>query len=118
MMEFEISLNNLVFYAYHGVLEEERKTGNEFRVDLTVVIPYDETIKEDDISGTVSYADLYEIVSEEIKTPRKLLEKIASDIADKIKTQFSDIKRGEVRIEKVKPPIPGMLGTASVTLKF
>ena len=117
-MEFEISLNNLSFYAYHGVYEEELKTGNEFRINLSVWIPCHEEMDEDDLENTVSYADLYSIVEAEMKKPRKLLETVALSIAKTIKKDFSLIKRGSISIEKVHPPIPGMLGSASVILNF
>lgn len=35
-----VHLYDLAFYAYHGAHEGEAKTGNNFRVDLTV--KYDE----------------------------------------------------------------------------
>lgn len=118
MKEVEISLNNLSFFGYHGVLKEERKLGNEFKVDLSVSIPFNEGMKEDNLESTISYADLYEIVREEMQRPKKLLEKIAIDIIERIQENFAFVTGGYIRIEKVRPPIPEMLGSASVTLKF
>lgn len=117
-MEFKISLNKLIFYAYHGVYEEERKIGNEFHVSLSVFTDYNDDIKKDDIESTISYADLYEIVKAEMGRPKKLLETVAQRIMSSIKSNFPQIKRGEVTIEKIHPPITGMFGTASVTLIF
>lgn len=117
-MEFEISLNNLKFYAYHGVLEEELRIGNEFRVDLSIILPNNEGIEKDKLENTVSYAELYNIVKEEMERPHKLLEKVALNISLIIKSKYSNVKRGKIRIEKTRPPIVGMLGSASVTLSF
>ena len=117
-MEFEISLTDLRFYAYHGVMDEEKAIGNEFRVDLTVVIPSCDAIEEDKLEHTVSYADLYEIIAETMSKPRNLLEKVALNIVREIKNRFSEIRNGWIRIEKTRPPIQGMLGSASVKLKF
>ncbi|MCH5226210.1 MAG: dihydroneopterin aldolase [Muribaculaceae bacterium] len=117
-MEFEISLNNLIFYAYHGVLEEERKNGTEFRVDLSVVLPYLPEMENDLLEKTVSYERLYQIVEKAMNTPRNLLETIALDIGKKIREEFPVFEKGWIRIEKVRPPIPGMLGSASVKLNF
>lgn len=117
-MEFEISLNDLRFYAFHGVFEEENKMGNEFRVDLAVTIPYDDSFEKDQLSEIVSYADLYEIIEKQMKKPSKLLEKVSLSIAKEIKEAFPQILRGKIRIEKVRPPVKGMLGSASVSLKF
>lgn len=118
-MDFEICLNDLRFFAYHGVLEEERKIGNEFIVNLSVRIPFDPQIDQDDLEATVSYADLYEIIKETMSVPMNLLEKVALEISKKIKYAYPEkVKSGRISIEKVHPPIPGMLGTASVTLNF
>ena len=117
-MEYKICLNNLHFYSFIGVAEEERKIGNEFKVSLTVFIPYSEEIEKDEIEATVSYADLFEIIKEEMGVKRKLLEKTASEISRHIRQKFPQIKNGEITIEKVHPPIPGMLGSASVSLLF
>ena len=117
-MEFEISLNKLSFYAYHGVLETEKKIGNEFQVSITVRIPGREEIAKDNLKDTVSYADLYEIIKEEMSIPRNLLEKVAFEISQRIRKKFKEVMGGRIYIEKVHPPIQNMLGSASVTLNF
>lgn len=117
-MEYEISLNDLLFYSYHGVMEEERKIGNEFRVNLTILFPCEETIKQDHLSATVSYADLYEIVAAEMAIPRNLLESVEYSIAERIKEKYPKVINGNIKITKLHPPIAGMLGSASVNLKF
>ena len=117
-LSFDISLNNLRFFAYHGVLDFERKFGNEFVVNLTVKVPFDVRIDRDDLTGTVSYADLYEIIKEEMQQPKNLLEKVAVEIVSKIRDKFSLIQSGYIEIEKVHPPIPGIIGSASVKLNF
>ena len=117
-MEFEICLKDLRFYAYHGVFDGEKKIGNEFRVSFSVFMPFNESIDTDDLEKTVSYADLYEIVKEEMQSPKNLLEKVTSDIARRVKKEFPIITRGRIEIEKVHPPIPGILGSALVALNF
>ena len=117
-MEFEISLENLIFYAYHGVFEEERKLGNKFRVSVSVYIPYRESMKEDELEKTLSYVDLYSIIKEEMEIPRKLMEKLALEIMERIKGEFHEVSRGFIKIEKMNTPIPGMIGNANVVLHF
>ena len=118
MMSFDIQLKNLRFYSYHGVLEHERRNGNLFIVNLTVTIPFNEGIDNDELESTISYEDLFTIVREEMATPGKLLEKVALNIRDSIKEKFSQIERGTIEIEKVHAPIKEMLGSAAVTLNF
>lgn len=118
-MEFEISLNNLRFFAFHGVFEEEKKTGNEFVVNVSLKIPYNNDIDSDDLSSTISYADIFRIVEEEMSRPRNLLEKVALEIRKRILASYTDkVISGFINIEKVHPPIPGIDGSASVSLIF
>lgn len=117
-MEFEISLNSIRIYAYHGVYEEERRIGNEFIISLSIYLPINKDILDDSLSHTVSYADLFNIIHEENKIPHRLLETLTLSIAEKIKKNYPQITRGKIKIEKSRPPIPDMLGSASVTLFF
>lgn len=117
-MEYQISLEKLHFYAFHGVFDEEKKNGNEFFVTLRIKIPFVEEILDDDLTSTVSYADLYEVISHQMSIPRNLLEKVGVEIVNEIKAKFPQIKSGEITIEKCHPPIPGMLGSAEVKLIF
>lgn len=116
-MEFCISLNRLHFFAYHGLLEHEKIFGNDFIVDVSVYIACDKEM-EDEIGHTVSYADLFSVVDAVMAQPHGLLESLALKISKQLSLKYPAIKRGTVRIEKVRPPIPGMKGSASVSLDF
>ncbi len=118
MAEFEITLADLKFYAYHGVLPQETKVGNEFSVSVTVKIPYKDEILDDNLEATISYADVYEIVAEEMKTPRKLLETVAAHIRKRIMAEWKQISSGSITICKSTPPINGISGIAKVVLNF
>ncbi len=118
MRRFEISLTDLRIHAFHGVMEQERKVGNEFIVTLRIRLPYSDSIKNDDLGATVSYVDLYKIVSEEMSKPRSLLETVADSIADRIREDWPGIEGGEITICKSNPPISGITGRAEVRLFF
>lgn len=113
-----ISLEKVAFHGRHGLFPQETRVGNEFVVDLSVRIPYSEGIGDDDIDGTVSYADLYAIVKEEMAIPRKLLETAAAAIAARITEKWDIVESGCVTICKSNPPIAGMTGTAKISLEF
>ena len=58
---FRISLEDCRFHAFHGVLPQERRVGNDFSVSAVVCYtPAD--ILSDNLDSTISYADLYEIM--------------------------------------------------------
>lgn len=117
-MDFEIGFHNVRFSAFHGVENFEREYGNEFIVSLSVKILYQEDMDKDELDNTVSYAALYDIVSQEMSVVRKLMETVALEIVKRIKAKFPQIISGSLTIEKVRPPIPGMIGSAFITLNF
>ncbi len=112
-----ISLHACRFFAHHGVMPQELRAGNEFEVDLQVTyIPVNPL--SDDLAGTISYADLYEIVRIEMQQPRQLLETVAASIAGRIRQLYPMVTSGAVSITKLTPPIRSFTGTATVTYKF
>ncbi len=113
MSSFRISLNNLEFYARIGVGEQERQVGNMFRVDVVFDIDASGFVDED-IESTVSYADVYDIIKEEMKIPRMLLESTAKRIAENLKTAWPKILHSSVRIIKCSVPVSGITGNCSV----
>lgn len=115
---FEITLADLKFHAFHGVLPQETKVGNEFTVSVSVRIPYSTDILNDNLHSTVSYADIYEIIDEEMKSSKKLLETVAALIHKKINSRWNNIIGGEITICKSTPPINRMTGNAKVRLIF
>ena len=109
-----IELNKLRFHAFHGHFPEERKTGNEFEVNLKVDAPVTGgTITS--IRETINYVSLFEIVQQEMKEPRGLLETLAMEIAEKIHRAFPVIKNISISIFKLHPPIHQFTGNVSVT---
>lgn len=118
MMEYEVALTNLRFYARHGVWEQENKIGNEFIVDVRIRIPYSEAIFSDDLSATISYAEIFDIISSEMAKPRKLLETVAATIHSEIISCWPWITSGSIKICKSTPPIAHISGSSEVTLFF
>jgi dihydroneopterin aldolase len=108
-----IELKQLRFLAYHGLYAEERKTGNEFEIDLFVSYqPSSGTITG--ISDTVNYSELYALLKTEMQKPRDLLETLVMELAEVIHVSFPQIKKIEISITKLHMPIAKFTGTAGV----
>lgn len=112
-MDGIISLEGLEFFAYHGVSEAERQTGNKYIVDVKVISNFDLAAQTDTIKHTIDYALLYNLVKKEMEQPTKLLETIAKRICDKVQTQFG-VQKVEVTLSKLNPPIGGICTKAKV----
>jgi 7,8-dihydroneopterin aldolase/epimerase/oxygenase len=108
-----IELKQLHFFAQHGLYAEERKTGNEFEVNLIVSYqPSSGTIT--DISDTVNYVQLYDLLKAEMQKPRYLLETFVMEVTELIHVAFQQVRKIEISITKLHPPIAKFTGTVGV----
>ena len=95
-----IELYGLVVFGRHGYLEEERRVGQRFLVDLWADLDEDAT-RSDDLEESVDYRRLAELVKEVFGGPsRLLLEGLAGGIADGVMERFPQIRSVRVRIRK------------------
>lgn len=113
----KIFLNNMKFYGYHGVYPEERKLGQRFYVDVVIESDLRKAGQSDDLHDTIDYSLVYERVKGIMEgEPKKLLEKLAEDIADTLLQEFSLVQRVTVKIIKPDPPIPGYYQSVAVEI--
>jgi dihydroneopterin aldolase len=104
-MQNKIIISGLRIYAYHGVMEQERKVGAYFTIDLDVETDFTHAIESDDLSGTVSYADLFETIRREMSLPSSLLEHVAGRIAKAILQEYPTAQSVRLRLLKENPPM-------------
>lgn len=113
-----IELNRLKMHAFHGVLEQETKVGNDFEVSVRIEYPCEYAMITDRLDSTVNYADLASIVRDEMERPSKLLENVAYRIYTEIIRRYPRILGGEVRIIKIHPPIKGQLDSCGFSYRW
>lgn len=114
----KIYLNELVFYGYHGVLAEETKLGQTFRVSLILGLSTKKAGISDSVDDTVSYAEVYETVKEIVEgTPFKLIEALAEKIATEVLTGYPLLEEVTVKLIKPNPPIPGHYDSVAVDIE-
>jgi dihydroneopterin aldolase len=112
---FTIHLNNLRFFSFHGLYEEERILGNEYEVNAEVTIAAKEHVTA--INQTVDYVKIYDIIKQRMAIPAPLLETVAQDLAQLIYDTDKRIISILVNIKKVYPPIASFSGNISVSYK-
>ncbi len=118
-----IELADLRFFGYHGVMDQEAQVGNEFKVDLELVIdatPLEKMVadRQEALERTISYADIFEVIKAEMVTRRELLETLAIAITDRIVSRWPQTLALKIRILKIAPPIPGCNGQAGVSYNW
>ena len=104
-----IELLGLVVFGHHGYLEEERRLGQRFLVDLWVELGEDATAT-DAIEETVDYRRLATLVRDVFGgEQRLLLEGLAGSVADGVLERFPPVRKVRVRVRKpdvvLEPPV-------------
>lgn len=61
-------------------------------------------METDDLAGTLNYAELYELVKQEMEIPGKLLEHVAGRIGKRLFAEYPAIQKIQLAITKVNPP--------------
>ena len=117
-MKTSIELNEMRFFAYHGVGSQERRVGNDYVVSLRVACPIEGAMESDALEDTLDYAALYALVAAEMATPSLLLEHVAGRIITAIGQRFPQITGGKLIVTKEKPPIPGDVRDVSVVVEW
>lgn len=112
----KIVLEEMRFYAFHGVGEQERKVGNRFTVNLILTADLRQAVVSDCIGDTINYAEVYEVVKAEMDVPSALLEHVAGRVLVALKVQFPQLTEVEVKVTKSSPPFGGDVQSASVIL--
>ena len=114
----KIILSNLGFYAYHGVLDAEKVLGQKFFIDAELYLDTKEAGKADDLTKSVSYADIYEIIKDITENKRfDLIEALAETIAKEVLDSYSMIQSIMVRVKKPEAPVSGNFDYFAVEIR-
>lgn len=118
MGQDKIYLNNLQFYANHGLLAEETVLGQRFNIDAILYVDLAPAGKSDNMHDSVSYADVYTVIQHivENEAPVKLLERLAHNLAATILTDFPLVEAVMIRVTKPDPPIRGIYDNVAVEI--
>ena len=114
--EQSISLSGLRFYAYHGAEPQEAVVGAWYTVDITLKADSTAAILKDDLNGTVNYAQVTDVVKQQMQIRSALLEHVAGRIAGSILDRFPAVQSVTVIISKLNPPVGAPCSAASFTL--
>lgn len=113
----KIFLEDVKIYAYHGVLPEENIIGTYYILNLEVHTNFWKATATDDLNDTISYADINDILHNEMGIKSQLLEHVAGRILSKIHSQFPQITFVKLRITKTSPPMKSEMKGASIEIE-
>ncbi|GHE23121.1 hypothetical protein GCM10017764_00890 [Sphingobacterium griseoflavum] len=113
----EVALNEVRFFSPIGYYPEERLLGNEFFVDFSVSFPF-KNDRADELSNTLNYEELYNLLCRVMKRDRKLLESAAVEILEEAKDSYPFAVKIVVAIRKTTPPFGADHIHTCVTLTY
>lgn len=116
MVSGYIYLNEVRFHAFHGVMPQERTVGSDFLVSVRIGYDYAKAMQTDKVDDTLNYAEVYQLVKQEMERPSSLLEHVAGRIADTLVRHFPMVKSIDLSLTKLNPPMGADCKGAGVEL--
>lgn len=118
-MRTVLFIDNLEVFANHGLFEEENKLGQKFIFDIECKLNYKKAMFSDEMTDSISYADIAEVVVKTATTNTfNLLERLAGEILQNIFTEFSQIENINLKINKPGAPIKYHFEKCGVEVKL
>lgn len=114
MAHQKLYIEDIRLHAFHGCLEEEGRIGGKYRVDIMAEAELDPSAEHDDLSKTVDYVVVFDVVQEEMAIRSKLIESVARRIALRLAEAYPWVIQWEVSLTKFNPPVNGNLGQSRI----
>lgn len=106
MQSAKIELKELAFYAYHGLLDEEAKLGQRFRVDVIAELDPSLDLSLDTEDSTVNYVGLFETIEKVFLGKRfNMIEASADAICVEILGRFDKVISVTTKVKKPSVPV-------------
>ncbi|SHJ01972.1 dihydroneopterin aldolase [Parasporobacterium paucivorans] len=113
----KIILNNMVFHAFHGAMEEEQRLGQLFYLDAVLFVDLKTAGDSDDVNDTIHYGLVYEKIKEIMEKERyNLIEALAQRICSVLLEGYSTLEKIQVTIRKPSAPVAGIFDYMGVEI--
>jgi dihydroneopterin aldolase len=116
MAQVVIEIEGLELKGYHGALEREKREGQSFLFDVTL-IAHDAGVRSDQLGDTVDYTavvDRIRVVNAESRF--NLIEALAATVADDLLERFP-VSRVLVRVRKPEVELDAPVGWTAATIE-
>ena len=101
-----ININELIVYANHGVLPQEKTLGQKFVISAKLYASLKEAYTTDDVEKTINYAKVCELLTKVTKDEcYNLIETLASELADRVLEEYNLVDSIEITVKKPFAPI-------------
>jgi dihydroneopterin aldolase len=97
-------------------MEEEGKIGGNYIVDVTMETDFSEAAAADDLTKTIDYVVVYNIVKKQMAIRSMLIEHVGKRIITELKKELRRLKKVEIKIMKLNPPMNGNVESVSIII--
>lgn len=113
----KINIEAIQLYAYHGCLHEEALIGSNYTVDVMMETDFTEAAITDDLTLTIDYCVVFNIVKEEMAIRANLLENVATRIVNRLKRELNHLHKVKIVVTKLNPPMNGNVKGVSIIVE-
>ncbi|GFH42512.1 7,8-dihydroneopterin aldolase [Lactococcus hodotermopsidis] len=114
----QIQVTNMRFYTHNGVFTEEKTLGQQISVDVAVDYDIENKVKDDDLTTTISYADVFEVIRDYVTTHDfNLMESVANGVLTTLLAKFPMAEKIRLSVKKYSVPIVGVFDDVIITVE-
>lgn len=111
-------MTNMRFYTHNGVFAEEKTLGQQISVDVTVTYDIENKVKDDDLTTTISYADVYDIIRDYVtQHDFNLMESVANGALSALLSALPMAEKIRLSVKKYSVPIAGIFDDVIITVE-
>jgi 7,8-dihydroneopterin aldolase/epimerase/oxygenase len=116
-MTDRIALRGLKVRGFHGVLEQERRDGQDFGIDAILEVDISDAAATDDLTRTVDYSEVAQAIAAIVAgEPLDLIETLAERLAA-VCLEQSLVSAVEITVHKPHAPIALPFDDVTVTIR-
>ena len=113
----KIRIEKIKVFAHHGVLDEEKKNGQDFFITIEMELNLKYAGVSDRLEKTVNYADVTLLAKETFtETIYNTIEAAAEAVVEAILSNYDIVRKVTVKVSKPHAPIEAEFGDVNVTI--
>lgn len=113
-----VFLEGVELFGYIGVLEEEKRNGQTFYIDVELGVDLRDAGRSDILAKTVNYAEVFALAEQLMDEARcDLIESYAEQLSEEIFSYFDLVQKTKITIRKPEAPIDGKFRAVGVTIR-
>lgn len=110
-------MKGMVFYAYHGVYEFEKRAGQRFVVDAELRVDLRPACANGKLTDTVDYAAVYkDIASVFVGCREDLLERVADRVVQTVLGKYPRVQAVRLSVAKPDVAVEGQLSSLGIEI--